>query len=355
MQLSRQLKDSFQVVSLWATVLVVLIHYRSAESLSGMNGLVQEALLNAIARVAVPIFAFAAGLFYFISADGSWGCYADKLCARIRTVAVPYLLVSLLGFFSWALIRWSNDEALGMSFSGCLSRIVLHPMAEQLWFLRDLMLLVVVAPVIATSVRCWPRCTATIVSVLWLLNIQLLPIVGGWYLVNIETLTFFTLGCCAIGHIPLLEKSIRFTPIQSGVCIGAWIGLAMMRVAIDPTFDLWYVSNYTFVSLLVQKASIIAGMVALMSVSRWMNADRYRWLCGCSFFVYLAHEFPLREILQRVGTRIVSQDQTFYIAAPAALIACFTLAHLASQWTPRALSLLTGGRTPRRATSLGRY
>ncbi len=94
--LSIEAKQTFQVVALLATILMVGIHYKSDvpdspdPALATWNELGQEFLFGGVGRVAVPLFSFAAGFFYFRSDDGSLASYRKKLVQRFRSVLFPF-------------------------------------------------------------------------------------------------------------------------------------------------------------------------------------------------------------------------------------------------------------------------
>ncbi|WP_417744910.1 acyltransferase family protein [Rosistilla oblonga] len=346
MQPSQELKQSFRTASLWATALVVLIHYRSAAATGGnLNGWLQEILINGIARIAVPVFAFAAGFFYFLTFTGSYNNYLAKLRQRAASLLVPYLLISLIALASWSTIQMMLGKPTQLEPAQFFSRILLHPLAEQLWFLRDLMLLVIAAPLIQFAVRRAPRITLGILAVLWTMEWQPAPIVAGWYALNVETLLGFTLGCWAVTRIDLLESLIRAPKHICFALLATWSLLLATRVAIDPSFDNWYVRDFTTLSLLLQKAAIATGCLGLLSIARRIENQRLSRLAEFSFFVYLVHEFPMREVLRRVTSKIVGEEFSFWIAAPTAIVCSLLLAQFASRYTPTLIAVLTGGRT----------
>ena len=152
--LSTAAKRTFQVVALIATLFVVGIHYQSASTdyvVSGhinTNQWAQEFLFDGLARVAVPLFALSAGLFYYRSDDGTFACYRKKLRSRAVTILVPYLIVCSVSMASLVIVDRLEDRGSARSVSEFFEQWLLHPPAEQLWFLRDLMVLVIAAPLI---------------------------------------------------------------------------------------------------------------------------------------------------------------------------------------------------------------
>ncbi|MEZ6091558.1 MAG: acyltransferase [Pirellulaceae bacterium] len=349
---SELLQDAFRTIGLWATVLVVLIHYRTANAIEdGVSGALQELLVNGIGRVAVPLFAFMSGYLYFRSGTDSWEDYRGKLAQRSRTVMLPYLLISLVAFSCWGIMQCLTKQPTALSASQIASRLMLHPMAEQLWFLRDLIILVLIAPLIRAAVRHAEKSMLFVLILLWTFELQPAPIVSQWYLLNVETLLFFTLGCVAVRRNAWLERLVRLPGGVAGGILAAWLCLVLVRVAIDPTFDLWYVRRFTLTSLVLQKASIVIGALSLLTLSRWLSFRPCNVLASSSFFVYLTHEFPLREVLLRISGTILPPRHAFWLAAPAAVVICFVAARLSARYLPVLSNLLTGGRSQRHATS----
>lgn len=346
---SQELKQAFRTLGMWSTVLVVMIHYRSALVSGGhVNGWLQEILTNGIGRVAVPLFAFTAGFFYFLTFDGTRSNYLKKLRQRVGTLLVPYLLVSLLAFTSWLGVQLLTNKPMPLGVGEIATRLLLRPMPEQLWFLRDLMLLVILAPSIQWTLQKSTGVTLLTLSGLWVVDCQPSPIIAGWYALNIETLFGFTLGCFAVGHVGSLERLIRISRSKSAALLIVWCGLLAARVFYDPTFDNWYVRDFHPGSLLLQKSAIAVGCVTTFGLAQRLCWDKTERWAACSFFVYLMHEFPLREVLQRIAVNLVDEELIFWIAAPAAIVCCLVMAEIAARLAPSLTTILTGGRNAHR-------
>jgi len=353
-QLSTQAKQSFQVVALFATVLVVGIHYKSAvpnhsdPGLASLNELAQEFLLGGIARVAVPVFAFAAGLFYFLSDDGTLATYRKKLRQRCRTLLLPYLIVGSVAMLFWAVVRVFEGKPFGMEVGEFFGTWLFRPPAEQLWFLRDLMVLVLIAP--AIGFLCRHRVLRfgliALVGGAWIGNQQFAPIVMGWHALHLETLLFFVLGCVAAAHPVWIERAGQVsTSTLSGVVL-VWFALVATRVGLRPNFDIWYNNEFGVVDLILHQTSILVGGVCLFGLAWRMRFDFWIQLSGASFFVYLVHEFPLRAVVARVAGRVCEPSTSCWIVAPVVIVGCYAAAVVMSRLCPSVFAIITGGRGP---------
>jgi len=351
--LSAETKQSFQVVALLATILVVGIHYKSDipdyanPHLATWNQLAQEFLFGGIARVAVPMFAFAAGVFYFRSDDGTFDSYRTKLQQRLRTVAVPYCIVSSIAFAAWLLIARIEGRQIELNAFGYISSWLLHPLAEQLWFLRDLLVLVAIAPVIRFCCHHNVLRPLTLIGLLvaWAANIQLFPTLAGWHLIHMETMLFFTLGCVATIDPKWIEGIGRVSGMTVVFTVAMWCMLVATRVTVRADFDIWYVADYGAADLMLHQASIVVGCLALFMISFRMRHPGLIQLSGASFFVYLVHEFPLRAVVRKLGDRILDHDTSSWIITPLVLIGCFAAAFVLNRYLPSLIGVLTGGRS----------
>jgi len=359
-------KQTFQIVSLLATILVVGIHYKTDIPDSPdigdatINELAQEFVFGGLARVAVPLFAFAAGLFYFRSYDGTWACYRSKLCRRGRTVLLPYFIVASLSTASWLVLQRLQHDPVQWPATVFLQTWLLHPPAEQLWFLRDLMILVASAPLIAW-VLSRPLGQAAWLSTwlaAWMIDWQPFPQIASWRLLQVETLLFFSFGAIAARHpewINRLCDSDRDANRRSlFVMLATWIGLVALRVWLRPDLDLWYVRQYGWADLWLHQFGILVGCVAAVMAASRCRHERLIALSGASFFIFLVHEFPLRAALRHAAGSVTDPRPTCWILVPLALACCFALAWAVRRISPAAFALLTGGRDPEAAKRISR-
>ncbi len=356
--LAAKTKLAFQVLGALATIAVVAIHYRSSSPKlaspldATWNSLAQEFLLGGISRVAVPIFALAAGLFYFISCDGTLAHHLVKQRARITTLVVPYLIAGGVAAAASLAFRFAAGDPARFSFPELLMDWWIRPPAEQLWFLRDLILLTLLAPVIGWVVH---RAGVVLVAVLataWAIDLQPFPVVHGWYLINIETLLFFSAGALFASRTAWLERVTHCRLSTARMLAAVWIILVTARVWTQPNFDAWYVTDYTVASLLLHQASILVGMLACLAWAARAESSVWPKLSGLSFFVYLVHEFPLRAVVARFAEMTSLGVNSFWITAPVVIAGCYLVGWHLSRWTPTVYAIFTGGRTPNRAMSL---
>ena len=159
------LSDKLRVLSLISILFVLYIHsgFHSNE-IEGMiwNYRCQEFISGMLGRCAVPLFYVISGYLFFLKvSDGMKSIYA-KIQKRMRTLLVPYIIGCLFFVLFGVMIaitpgisRYVNGSVMPL-FNESLHQIICSifydsgsgtPCAFQLWFLRDLILIVATSPI----------------------------------------------------------------------------------------------------------------------------------------------------------------------------------------------------------------
>ena len=123
-----------------------------------------DLLTRVLVNFAVPGFFMCSGFLFFLNYKG-FGSYGNKIKSRIRGLFIPYLFWISLSIF----VTWFIQDVLGLaSMFGAGNMKLIHdfdtydfllsywnlrdgtsPFLSTLWFLRDLMVCVLLAP------TCW--------------------------------------------------------------------------------------------------------------------------------------------------------------------------------------------------------
>jgi len=351
--LSKKLSSTFMIVNLIAIILIILIHYNSKYAIDtsqgyNINYLIQETLANGFARSAVPIFALLSG--FFLGKYTIVG-YRSMVVNKFHTLFVPYILASIIiysPYFIYMVVTHSPnlDE---MNFFSYIYIILLHPTSGQFWFLRDLMILVLISPILFNIPKYISYIIIGLLFLLWMFNIQPFPIVFDWYFLNIETLFFFMLGA-QVRQNSLSVESFLFCQNKYKVAIFfLWFLLIILRIFIDPDLDVWYVQKYTIISILLYKLAIIIGVISLFQISTlFRNNNFFIYLSGLTFFVFLFHNSPLHRITH-LTDHIITPAYAFYFYFPLIVFLMFLLGYLMSAKMTFLYNLISGNRNPSKA------
>ena len=245
--------------------------------------------VESVSRIFVPCFFFISGFLFFYYSDFSGRVYIEKMKRRFRSLLVPYLFwnffVIALYFLGQSLISSmvSEETKLVADFAWkdwlmCFWNISDGaPINLPLWFLRDLIGLSILSPLIYWVVRHSRIFAVVFIGVLWFL----------WgtpthYLVG---LFFFTggawLGICKINPI---ERLLPYRRI-----------FLLLYLCVMPVGVLMLLNDVS-AGIYLQKIGILLGLCTVFSWSaRWLQNRRFEMpvLEKSSFFVYAYHGLPL--------------------------------------------------------------
>ncbi len=358
-------------------VLFIHVHPDSNMAYLGMNNLASGSLaqqiytivvsaLFVVANVAVPLFFFISGLLFFAGCEEqwSWRWWGNKLKRRIYTLLIPYILFNLIGLINNSLVgvlgagysvAWSNPERLpvvgafwnsttfcvGMENIFGISMQLVYPEVIPLWFVRDLMVTVLLSPVIyklMTITRGW---FVAIVALLYICGVG--ATTAG---INSGAILFFWLGAWfSIRRRDAVEFSSKHK--------GTILAVATLLLVVS---TLYYVAP--FAQQLHNAFYIVGVFVALIvgtCATRRKSRKWYDLAVRSSFFIFAVHMLPLgkMDILSWCGalaSKLFPYDTIwgaalgYIFAIVLIVVVCEVLYLLLERLTPRLHKLLCGGR-----------
>ncbi|QJE01970.1 hypothetical protein HH212_19710 [Massilia forsythiae] len=204
------------------------------------------------------------------------------------------------------------------------------PFNSPLYFLRDLFVLVALAPVYGVFLRRFPAIGLAIVAVVFLLDLD-----GYLILRNSTAVLFYIGGLAAVQrwNIEAFDHAAWSLLVLLGVICAATIYLGMEDITpiyLVAPFVVWPAS-----SLLVGTA-----------IGAWAEQhSKY------SFFVFLAH-YPLVQLFRMHEHRVsdVMLHATYMVAATTAIVLALVVVHrILSRLAPRPFGAAIGGRIKRSA------
>jgi hypothetical protein len=357
MRINQELSGVIRLVNLIAIILIIIIHYhtRGFPGRFELNYLVQEFLHNIFARSAVPVFSLVSGFLFFHGGISTIDEFGRKFFRRVDTVFIPYLFVVTL-IWLWAQLVWYWESGYGPvnSIRVILSSWLFYPKGSQFWFVRDLMFLFLASPYIYILIRRLGVIVPFILFLIWSVDLQVFPIFKDRYLLSNETLCFFVLG--AYGALYLSEGALKTVlwprPSIIMIVVFIYLALASLRIYVEPNMALWYKENNVLEHVLLQKIIICLGILLVFWLACFLNSTRYAKflyrLSGYSFFVFLVHDYPLKNWLwDGLLAMGVSLSWIFYVRLIVAIILMIGLAIILELAFPRFFTWLSGGRNKR--------
>lgn len=343
------LSDKLRVLSLISILFVLYIHsgFHSNE-IEGMiwNYRCQEFISGMLGRCAVPLFYVIFGYLFFLKVpDGMKSIYA-KIQKRIRTLLIPYIIGCLFFVLFGVMIaitpgisKYVNGSVMPL-FNEPLLQIISSifydsgsgtPCAFQLWFLRDLILIVVTSPI--------------------------------WYLFFKYLRWIFVVTCYGLTylHIPFVPFFALFWFLLGGQLVQVKTDMgASLTICTTMIFLLLSIVQLFMPGMidweLVKIPIIILGLISVwgiydMVLGKDFKPNEHRWLATAyqfTFFIYLFHE-PTLNIVRKLIVVILGKNEygylISYLISPWIFTICFVFIGLQfRKYLPKVYRICTGGR-----------
>lgn len=360
------------------TVGVVFIHFNLAQNGFMVQG-VKYGLNNpywyyhiinffsdVISRIAVPLFFFISGFLFFYKKDFNWTIYKQKVRTRFSTLVLPFflwnsiailivasrklpllspffpnaykidILISPLRLYHTFFANYNNEGIFVFPIAE-ISKYP-YPIDGPLWYVRELILLVFLSPVIYFLIKKMRLFFITILGIIWYF-LQLPD--SGYPILFITAAFFFSFGAYfSINKMNFVDYMRK----------GKYIPLVYLVIAAIDTF-----TKYTNYNPFINKAGILVGLIsAVVVMSYLVEMKKVRvnmTLANSSFFVFALHTLIMGLIGKAVFTFFRIPDNTFsmlfmYFLIPIITIAlCVCLYVLLNKYFHNMCDILTGGRT----------
>lgn len=301
-----------------------------------------------VARVSVPFFFFFSGFLFFSGLSSfSISAYWSKLKGRFHTLVVPYIfwnVVVILLFLALqillpSLTSGAHKPILDYTFIDYLHAFWDgsdgYPICYQFWFLRDLIVTVIVSPLIYLLVRYLKMAGVLILGVAWFIGLTAMPAV------SLVAFFFFAAG----GWLRLFEYDFTADTMKAR----KWSGLLYLSILVVNTF-LWHYGSGIY--LYMRNCGILIGMAAVIGWTAYgLQRERIHTndtLSGSSFFIYAYHGM-LIALLGKLWVKFLPLTEGMlllgYVLLPAIILTIgIGIYELLRHYFPRLTSVITGGR-----------
>ena len=283
-------------------------------------------LLN---RTVTSVFFFISGFLFFLNTNGfSFSQYKEKLRRRVTTLLVPYLLWNVIFFFLHSAKTLFAAVASGGA-TDLMALLLRFPTAFwnyddfcpadlPLWFVRDLMVVVLFAPLIHSLAKGWRANIFIPLLFFWLWLLPQWRTIG----INPQAFLYFSLGAAFSIN--------RLSPIPKSKVI---IGLAALMLALIAAFckPLFASTLDEVVRLIAVSAMIIVGFGVFAHCYGGQSKNGKSFLSDKIFFMYAAHAIFAGTTVRLLGAAIPANTNagmmTIYVLAPIITLAATLLLH----------------------------
>ncbi|MBQ6449368.1 acyltransferase [bacterium] len=352
--ISSELSKRITVMRVVLLVLVIFVH-NSVSVINFSSGTVSYAVplfidkirilfTSIFGNIAVPMFFFLSGLLHFTKKRSYW----LTLKKKVKTLLIPYLLWNFLlivfyligqhlpfsqGLFGNAMNDFSRFTWIDWldCFVGKFTVRAPYPILVPMWFIRDLMIVNLLYPIIEKLIDKLPLSSLLVMLFLWLMGIDLT-------IVSPVALLFFSLGYYVVKHPNWLKvidrvNCVDILPIYVLGCILQLAG-----------YYQWPLSSSCNLFL----GCLIVFKLSLPLVKSAKTVANFTFLNQYNFWIFALHSTVLA-ILQKLYVKFLPVNGyymllEYFLLVAVTIIICLISGIVCKKMLPRIFKILTGGR-----------
>ena len=330
-------QNKITIVSFVLVIMMLYVHgiYNESE-LFRMSYIVKSIISRLSYRVINPTYFSISGFLFFYGINAMADCF-PKMKKRIHTVLIPFILWNLIvvlenlifyqipfssEFFNFNLLDKYND------ISAVIYNLLICPAGFHLWFLRDLILIIAITPLLYGIKMVTPL---GVLSPVLCICTCFFPQIG-----LLKSIFWFVFGSEYFVHIGKC-KSIVIPILFICLCITELL------------FPHEYWKHFTSPIILLGILSIWNLFDRLAKENFSLKQHRLLSLsCQFTFFIYLYHE-PFINVIRKLLAFILGRNSfafaSSYLTSPWFVIVIGILVGYAfKKSSPKIYSILTGGR-----------
>lgn len=327
---------------------------------------------HVLAYIAVPTFYLISGFLFFYNFDQwSWSTYRRKIRSRIKTLFIPYILWNLLPFLLLLLFMLGGVLIKDNPADGIIQQIeeknwhifydyyewdtttinwlgehlrMTGPYDLPLWFIRDLIVVTLLTPVIYYAIKKFKICLVLFLFIAYVSKIWILT--PGFH---ITAFFYFSVGAyMALNGINIVSFARKYKFLFIPVCVILFI--------ITTIYD----GCNTVIGQNLHPFFICSGVFTAFIISSWCiekwNVKPNRFLVSSCFFIYALHtiDIPLlgsplggtNRVLHLLipGTSAI-EDTICYILSPfITAFLCIAVLMLSRKLLPNLTLLFSGNK-----------
>lgn len=318
------------------------------------------ALAHTLTNVAVPaFFMFSGFLFFYNTKSFTKEIYFGKLQKRISSLLIPYLIWNIVPLILSLVLSlkngtfdqfWSSLSEKGgvatifWNYSTWTNKVTnqvyFGPALLPLWFLRDLILTVILSPIIFFIVKRLKILGVVILGLLYYFKVG--GVVAQYNLNQLITATFFfSLGSYfSLNDLNMVSVSRSLNKfVILPFLLMAWASVYYYQTDVYKYVLPFYVIFGIIVLINITSVLLQRGIVKEISL-----------LSKSSFFIYLAHVVLIMDVSRIIVDRIFTSENmgmsalNFILTPLLCTLICISLYWVMNKIMPKVTAVITGGR-----------
>lgn len=342
--------------SFWLMVLVVLLHSLNIDFKECNDVLcnVQYLLSYKLSQIAVPLFFMISGYLYFhkisVNQKFNFSFFLQNNKKRIRTVLLPYVLWCTFWFLLIYILqsiplfaKYFPQPLYAMSIKDKLLNLYYYPLNYPFWFLRELIVIFLITPVIFLLVKYTRWGSILVLFLLMILYSKLISFNNITFLSAIPLFYFGVGSFLSLNKINIVFKAKKHVAL---FLIILWVLLNLLSLYNDTTTIL---NNEIQWSLNIFKN--IIGCLAIWYLYDFLN-QKVQWrsynFYNYSFFIFAVHGIPTI-ILVKISQQLFNDNAvllfiSYLLIVPFIIILSIYSGKLLKKTFPNLFNILVGTR-----------
>ncbi|WP_050652397.1 acyltransferase family protein [Vibrio coralliirubri] len=305
-----EVSQHLRFIGLVSSFFIVYIHgttlkYSDSIGYDTGVGQLQSLLSHNVFHVALAVFFISSSFFLFAGVNGFSSIF-QQIRKRGVTLLMPYLFWSSAWLILVYLVKNIFNINLSIIDSSLFWHLFFDPLPGQLWFLRDLIFLVLISPVFLL-VNTYALIFFTFMVMAWWLHFGTPTVISlreGYYqLVSNQALAWFLVGC-----VLAREPDFFLKRIKNGVPSYLLVVFALIWI---------FIPYLSLPGNVAHGISVISGSLFLfLSISlfkRLSGSQVVRFLSSYTLLIYLAHH-PALGVIQSFVISINPRSEVLHLA-----------------------------------------
>ena len=327
------INDKIRVASFLCTIMVLFRHSMNHVAFFnnthgfGITGFIENTA-SVLTEIAVPYFFIVSGYFFFRDQYNTKEDFIVLFKKKWKGLVIPFIIWNIIG----ALILLLYDkEKVGSSFSTCLQNFLLSEWNGPLWYVREIIIYMFLAPCYYWLLR---RLNNFLVILLWaVVYLHWWPLDGS--VISSEGVFFFFIGFILRRNPYVL--TYRIPPVFLVLFFLFWL---LQSTCVIP-----------FLHVEMHKINTLIGLVIFWQLLNFTPVSLFKKLYSLSFysfFIYVMHPY-LEKLLKKTASYFFYGNNlvallTYVLVPIVTTLIILVIAHIWRRYAENSYRVVTGGR-----------